>query len=313
MDTILITSIGTTTAINLLKLLHQEYRIIAVDTNEYGFTAGSLMADAFYKVCDADKPEYVDTINKIIDAENVKLVIPIHDKEEWQCSLNAHNIHSLVLAPNFDVVELFQDKYRSSLFMANQGFTVARFINKDCIHSKCIYRKKISVASRGIRVFNQNEVPVNLIHSDYEGDDYFLQEYIDGEEYTVDVACDKRGIPFVIIPRKRIEVKAGVATKTRIIKDETLIQNVKTLYSQILIPGFSNVQFIFKDNKYHFIELNCRYGGMSIASSLASYNYPKDVISNYIECTSLPLGVNGFNIKWNSVITRYYEEQIYEA
>ena len=52
---------------------------------------------------------------------------------------------------------------------------------------------------------------------------------------------------------------------------------------------------------------------MSIASALASFNYVEAIVDNVLQDTPLPDGVNQFPIKWGAMVTRYYEEKIYEA
>lgn len=67
------------------------------------------------------------------------------------------------------------------------------------------------VGSKGIRIVEPED---KLI----VGDEQFAQEFITGDEYTVDVLCDREGNPSYIIPRRRVEVKSGVATKVFIIR-----------------------------------------------------------------------------------------------
>ena len=140
--------------------------------------------------------------------------------------------------------------------------------------------------------------------------DVFVQEFIKGDEYTVDILNDLKGNPLIIVPRKRLEVKAGVATKVEIIKDEKMINDCKKILSKFKIPGFCNVQFIkTKSGENYFIELNPRFGGFSISSSLSSINMVElflklgNIDNNYEE--------NMSKVKWNSIVTRYYEEVVY--
>ena len=43
--------------------------------------------------------------------------------------------------------------------------------------------------------------------------DPIIQEYIHGEEYTIDMFVDKDQRLLVIMPRKRLEIKAGINVK----------------------------------------------------------------------------------------------------
>ena len=164
------------------------------------------------------------------------------------------------------------------------------------------------MGSQGIRIGPSNEL------SAYSKDEqYFVQEFIDGREFTIDVLCGANYLPSLIIPRERLEVKAGVATKVRITNDPNLIELGKRIVEKYPLIGFSNIQFMMKDDRYYFIELNPRFGGMSIASVLASYNYVDEYISALIEGRTLSadLETNMKRVKWGAIVTRYYEEKIF--
>ena len=47
-----------------------------------------------------------------------------------------------------------------------------------------------------------------------------MSEYLPGQEYTIDVLCDMDSNPLVVIPRERLETKAGISSKGKIIKDD---------------------------------------------------------------------------------------------
>lgn len=314
MKSILLTSIGSATSVNLLKLLKNAYRIVATDSNPYGYTAGSMMADVFYQLPLATNPNYIDSLIAVIRKEDVALVIPIHDEEVRIITQHRSLISVPVLASSDEAIKLFNDKWESAKYVRQFGVEIPKILYEGDTCGACIKRKKQSVGSNGIEICKSNQqLPANMLKLDYENENYFVQELVDGEEYTVDVAADKTGKPFLIIPRQRVEVKAGVATKVRIVDDKKLIDLVEKIYANICIPGFSNVQFIKSGEYYYFIELNCRYGGMSISSTLASHNYPLELVAYYIEGAGLPQGINQFPIKWNALVTRYYEEKIYEA
>ena len=55
---------------------------------------------------------------------------------------------------------------------------------------------------------------------------YIFQEYKQGDEYTVDVFIDKKGNVISIVPRLRIEVRAGEVNKAKTIKDKDIIDAI---------------------------------------------------------------------------------------
>lgn len=316
MKTILLTSIGSATAVNLLKLLKNKYHIIATDIYPLGYTAGSMMADEFIQVPLYSQESYLEAICRIVKEKHVDLLIPVHDYEVQRIAIGKEIINTKVLVASLDAISGLVDKWNSTKHIADMGGVTARIIYSDTLLDgikKVIRRAKKGVGSKGIDIYDAQYIPNGILKDSYEAENYFVQEYIDGEEYTVDIASNKVGEPFLIIPRCRREVKAGVATKVEIVHDETLIDSVQKITTYYHIPAFSNMQFIKKNGLYYFIEYNYRYGGMSIASALSSYNYVEAVVDNILEDKPLPAGINQFPIKWGAIVTRYYEEMIYEA
>ncbi|WP_110931170.1 ATP-grasp domain-containing protein [Paenibacillus bouchesdurhonensis] len=313
---ICITSIGSATAVNLIKLLKaqtkHEVSIIGLDCNTFGYTSGSLLVDKFIQSPLALEESYINFIEHLIAKEKIDVLIPIHDFEIFR--LSQHKLDVKMIIPNQKTIELFRDKLISAVSMHEIGITVPPIITQgEPIGSdveKVIVRERVGVGSTGIRILHVDDYlkVAKVMNEDKE----FAQGFITGDEYTVDVFSDKEGLPKLIIPRIRLEVKAGVATKIRIVHHSELIKMTEKILKKYPIPGFCNVQFIVNEKGIYFIELNPRYGGMSISSSLASVNIMElfidhlvnyEPMSDYSEYMKL--------VKWNSVVTRYYEEMIF--
>ena len=315
---ILISSIGTATSVNLIKLLHStgKYKIIGMDINPIGYTSGSLLADQFYQVDGFNSEQYIQQIENIIDKEKIDLFIPIHDLEIEKIILSGfHHKHCKFLLPSREIVDLFSNKRKAAQAIKDIGLDIPQIITaeSDLIKSDSYIARPIrSVGSKGIKFFTGAD---EALLSYFNREDYFVQEKVSGKEFTVDVICDQNAQPLLIIPRERIEVKAGVATKVKITNDQNLIGAVKKIVSKFRLPGFSNIQFIQHEDKYDFIELNYRFGGMSIASVLSSYNYVDDFIESMLtgDIKASDLEKNMQSVKWNAIVCRYYEEMIYQA
>lgn len=305
---ILISSIGTATSVGFLKLIRmisEKHYVVGIDLNDFGYTAGSQLVDKFEKIPLYNDESYIEKLLHIIDKHKIDIFIPIHDFEVKKISEEIERFEGncRIIIPTTDVLNEIQDKEVCTRNISELGITCPRKVDLG-YNDKKIVREKISVGSRGIQILEYNEHEHNL-----EGD-VFVQEFIKGDEYTVDILNDLKGNPLIIVPRKRLEVKAGVATKVEITKDEKMINDCKKILSKFKIPGFCNVQFIkTKSGENYFIELNPRFGGFSISSSLSSINMVElflklgNIDNNYEE--------NMSKVKWNSIVTRYYEEVVY--
>lgn len=102
----------------------------------------------------------------------------------------------------------------------------------------------------------------------------FVQEYIEGDEYTIDIFSDFEANPICVVPRKRIEVRDGEVVKAVTVYDEELIEQCKAIAKSLGLVGMSCIQCIKRDDKNYFIEINPRFGGGVTLSIHAGANIP---------------------------------------
>jgi len=93
-------------------------------------------------------------------------------------------------------------------------------------------------------------------------EDYIVQPFVSGKEYTIDIFCDWNGNPISIVPRERLQVRAGEVLKTQICMDQTMIEEARVLCAAFKPCGPMTVQLIRDSEGLDwFIEINPRFGG----------------------------------------------------
>ena len=94
-------------------------------------------------------------------------------------------------------------------------------------------------------------------------EDYIIQPFISGREYTIDIFCDYEGNPVYITPRERLAVRAGEVLKTQIVQDDVMIHEMQILIEDYKPCGQITVQLIRDEvmGKDYYIEINPRFGG----------------------------------------------------
>ena len=308
---ILITNVSYHNAVSAIKMCRclEDVFIIGNSKVPYGFSSGSLLVDQFINTTDIDDGEcYISQIIKICTDYDVELIISTEDEEQKLFNKYSDYFEDKIITVDNDLIDLFTNKQNASISVSSIGVDIPHIYNekeiKQIKNKDIIIRENVSCCSYGIKILtntNGEEINKNLSASS------FAQAYIKGDEYTVDVLCDKYGSPKNIIPRKRIAIRNGITYKCIIEKNELLINACKKLYSHFCIPGFSNTQFIIKNGVAYFIETNLRIGGTTIASNLAGNNLMEIYIEHFFK--NQPMKKS--KIKWGSVITRYYSETIF--
>lgn len=305
---VLITSVGTATSVNLIRFLKRKgITVIGTDINEFGYTAGSMLADRFVRIPPASDPGYMAALLKLLEETEADLLIPVHDSELEAVSGHMSLLPCRCLLADYSTIRLFRDKTAACEAAEKIGVPVPRRLPEDDPSVRRILKDRVSVGSKGIAVFGPGE-PCGP----FDPAEKLLQEFVSGDEYTVDALCDKNGVPAYIVPRKRLEVKSGVATKVLVERNDALIRTVGMILSRFRLPGFSNHQFILDAGGVcRFVEVNPRFSGCGAATLAVCENY----LDAYLAFTRGETFSGEINrgVRWNSVVTRYYEEVVYHA
>lgn len=272
MVNILVTGVGSTTAISVIKALKQKtepkIKIIGTDINQKTEIAGSYFCDRFYQVPLAISDEYISNLLKICLEENIKIVFPIHDLE---LEVIAEKI-DLFKEKNIDVwvsdlktIKTCNDKYKTHLFLKNNNFYSPQTwliedleTQQDQLNYPVVIKPRQGVSS--VDIFQaDNELELKVFLNKVKNP--IIQEYITGEEYTIDIVTDKSYKLIAVVPRKRIMTKAGISYKGITVKNETLIAEIIKLTEKLKIRGPCNFQCRMKNNKPYFFDINPRFSG----------------------------------------------------
>lgn len=217
-------------------------------------------------ICSMKDPAYIDELAAICAREKIDLLIPTIDTDlqvlaDNTAAFEAVGTRVLISAP--DKIRLCRDKNLTSDFFRSCGLEAPHTYNDVEAYEEgypCFIKPKDGSSSiNAFRADNEAQLRV------YAGliEDYVIQPFVDGVEYTVDIMCDFDGDPIYITPRIREAVRAGEVLKTRIVSDPVIVDEMKRLIAAFKPCGPITVQLI-KDRSTgtdHYIEINPRYGG----------------------------------------------------
>lgn len=303
-------STNSTLLVRLLKRIHRfPIEVIGSDVSDPGSIASSILVDEYIKSPSMNnETEYLVFLNEIYKKYKIDFLFISTDKEVRFVDRHKSEIRIPFFNPPSNTIAIFQDKLKATIAMNEIGVTIPQIYSDLFGKEKVIFRKKRSVSSEGIYIADFSKM--TYIENHFQAD-WFAQKYISGTTYVVDVFADKNGKPKLIIPRKSIEVQKGSAFRSQVIKNEKVIETCKMIYSNYLIPGLSNIEFIENADGLHFIEINLRIGGSATAGIVASFNYIEQFLDHFVNGKSLEsLDTYMKCISWNSIVSRYYDEVI---
>jgi carbamoyl-phosphate synthase large subunit len=109
--------------------------------------------------------------------------------------------------------------------------------------------------------------------------DMIFQEYLPGPEYTVDVLSDLRTNPLMAVARSRLETKAGISSKGKVVHNQHMEEVCMKIAQAIGIRGPCCIQMKeSKNNGFKLVEVNPRLGGGTLFTTLAGANFPAMLI-----------------------------------
>ena len=224
-------------------------------------------------ICRISDENYIPMLLSICAREKVDCLIPTIDTDLLLLAKNKFRFEQIgtrVLISNPEKVKLCRDKNYTADYFISLGLKSPRPFNsvkkyEDELNSgkqsfpAFIKPKDGSSSINAYRV----DTPEDLkLYADKIGD-YIIQPFVSGKEYTIDIFCDYEGNPVYITPRERMAVRAGEVLKTRIVQDEVMIGEMKTLIADYKPCGQITVQLIRDENTgdNYYIEINPRFGG----------------------------------------------------
>ena len=309
-STILVPGAAAPAGINAIKSLRMggfQGKIVATDSSY--LSPGFFMCEVNEVIPEADNQSFIDRLNEIVEKYGVNLLLPtsgfdIYPYSEFRDQLIKRGAFPVV--SDMDSLVTCKDKkltYERLKSKFDLPFTTTdpNEISSFPVMAKPRYGK----GSRDImRLDNTDDI--GYVTSKMK--DLIFQEFLPGTEYTIDVLSDLDKKAILAVPRIRIQTKAGISTKGRILKNRRIEEECKQIADFIGIRGPCCIQMKEDANGIiKLVEINPRMGGGTIFTALAGANFPMMLI-DMVEHKQVKMPeVNEITV------IRYYEEIVIRA
>jgi carbamoyl-phosphate synthase large subunit len=280
-------------------------RIKIITTDIKDECVGKYLSDRFYKIPPAkDVENYKEAIYTICKKEKIDVIIPQNTIELLTLAKEKKKLEKLgirTLVSDVSTIEITNDKASLLNFVRENNLNPPNYYivesKRELIESlkllgwpkePVVVKLPISHGSIGTRIIDDNieEIDLFLNHkptSLFIRSDKFLamfqekipklivMEYLPGDEISVDVCQVKQR--FVIIPRKRIEIRSGISFINEYYENDELIKITENLSKLLKLKHVFGIQFkIGKNKQPKLLECNPRVQGTMIYATLAGIN-----------------------------------------
>lgn len=309
--TIMRTGVGSSPSISTIKTLQKlGVKVIGVDCHP--LSVGFYFADAGYCIPTADAPDYIPTLLKICKKENVNAILPAVDEELVVLANHKDEFEKMgvfVVVAKEETIEICFDKFKTYKFFVQNNIPTPT--TYDALKVKEVSYPKIIKPRFGRgqhNVYNINNQKEFEFFKEYVKKP-LLQDYVEGQEYTVDLLADFNSRVLCIVPRKRLGVESGVSIKGITVYKKEIIDDCIDIVKKLGIIGPANIQcFIDSNNKLLFTEINPRLaGGVALAVAADS-----NILLNLVRLLKGEEVKECFNFKEDLLMLRYWAEKFIE-
>ena len=307
---ILITSAGSTNGVNVIKALQnqREIKLSLITADADPLAAGLYLADRYYLTPKADAPNFIPTVLKICKKEKIRIIIPTFSFELPIFAKNKEVFKKNGIKMAISDYKTFlatENKVKTNEYFEKWKIPFPKVYTKEDVKRKKIKFPVIikpieASGSKGVIKIDNREGLV--LYKDFFKKN-IIQEYVKGDEYTVDGICDLNGKMISASPRIRLETKGGLATKSITKFNRQISDYTKKIVEGFNIIGPFNAQCFKKGKIIKFIEVNSRFpsGGLPLTVK-AGLNIPLIIIKFL-----LGKKIEKPRIKENIIMTRYWD------
>ncbi|MGE0681514.1 MAG: ATP-grasp domain-containing protein [Candidatus Binatia bacterium] len=308
--TVLLPGGGGTAAMCALKSLRManfQGKIVTTDADP--LSPAFFLADAYATLPPISDPRFFDCALEVIEREQVSLILPTSGFDivvysQHKAELAHRGV--TVIVSDYPALDNCIDKWKFYQ-LTRERFPLPRTTldPRLGVEFPCFVKPIRGKGSRGIALCRTEEELARQLESHQ---DLLIQEYLPGEEYSIDVLSDLQGNPLVAVPRVRLATKEGISVKGRVFHDPYIQQVCMDLARFLSLKGPSCIQMRrAATGEPKFLEVNPRMGGGTIFATLAGINFAQLQITlaagNTVEIPPFR----------DLTVLRYYEEVVLEG
>lgn len=289
--TILFTCVGR--RVELLQAFRAAARRRGIRLRLVG-TDGSVSAPALACVDEAalvpriDHPEYVPRTLELAQRYAAAALIPTIDPDLPVISANRATFDAIgcrALVGDPDVIRICGNKDETAAFLRGHGFDTPETYTLDEVRrhqpQRFPYFIKPRAGSASVGAHRIDDA-VDFDYYSQKIRDPVVQEFVDGQEFTLDVYVGLTGRPRCVVPRLRLQTRTGEVVKGVVVKDAVLMEAGRRVVEALgpSVRGLVTLQCIVPPatgtvaRRIRFIEINARFGGGAPLAIAAGADFP---------------------------------------
>ncbi len=284
---ILVTGAGGPAGVAVIRSLLRRPDVTVFAADMDGWASGLYLVPASQRrlVPPGADPGFVAALTQLVEADGLDLVISTVDVELLALSGRRSELAPAVLAaPSPITLETALDKLELARVCEPTG-SVPRTVlagseaNAVDWQFPVFAKPRRGAGSRGVRSVADREA-LEALPLD---EDLIVQDFLPGQEYSVDVLADRDSNVVAAVPRTRARVDSGVAIAGRTLRDAELQRTASAVARAIGLVGVANVQLRRdREGVAKLLEVNPRFPGALPLTIAAGVDIPSLVVDLFL-------------------------------
>jgi len=278
MNRVLVTGAGGPAAIAFLREVADEpVELFAADMDPLAQGLYLVPPNNRVLVPRGDAPEFAARVLDMCRSHRVSILVPTVDAELLPLARAAAEFERAgvrIIGNRARALEICLDKLRlmqqcESVVPVPRSAALDDDFDANAWSYPVFAKPRSGSGGRGCRRING---PEDLMDLPRDGS-VLIQEFLPGEEYSVDVLLSEGGCFVVGVPRIRLKVDSGVAVVSKTVLDADLIAHARAAATHVGLAFAANIQFR-RDaaGTPRLLEINPRFAGTMSLSSAAGAN-----------------------------------------
>lgn len=264
MKSIMVTGIGGVVGQGILRNIRSmDLDVPIIGVNVDPVSAGNHLCEQVFKVPFAHAPAYLPTMQSLIERCNVGLVIPSTDYEAYHLALGSDVLTATVACSPAEVSGFCLDKYLNFQRFREHGIPFAPSALPSEYRgqfARTVVKPREGRGSRNIHVDPGS--PADF------GDDYVVQQFLDGPELTTTFYVRQSGALHGFITFAR-ELELGNTARCEVVTahDAAIGRLIGQILQHFPFRGSCNLQCRVTQDGIIPFEINCRISGTNSVRS----------------------------------------------
>ena len=277
-----------------------------VNINIYGCSSVDRHGEYIFKNYKSGLPNiseenFIDEFNKILIEWKIEFIFPTHDSVALFLAKNQQFIKAKAIVSSIETADICRDKKKTYDLFADCDFCPKQY--KSFEEYPVFIKPREGQGAKGAKIINtESDIPSNIFLSDYT-----INEYLPGEELTVDCLTDLNGNLCVCLPRVRKRLLAGVCVAGEsILASPEVLKIASEINNRLSFLGLWYFQLKKSHNgQYKLLEISTRCAGTMCLSRAKGINLP--LLSVYAaQGKEISILENSYNVVVDrTLISRY--------